>query len=131
MFQSIRTYRRTGDDFSATAPCTYVRFTFLKRRYMKNSDRQSLYFSGTKSSQVKSVNYLPDGRNGFTESRFSEQQSEYVEAWRITRFRVKSHRTEKSIGATCEQDIIPAILSGFDDNRIFHDTAKRMRRMAC
>lgn len=31
-------YRRTGDDFSATAPCTYVRFTFLKRRYMKNSD---------------------------------------------------------------------------------------------
>ena len=38
MFQSIRTYRRTGDDFSATAPCTYVRFTFLKRRYMKNSD---------------------------------------------------------------------------------------------
>ena len=38
MSQSVRTYRRTGDDFSATAPCTYVRFTFLKRRYMKNSD---------------------------------------------------------------------------------------------
>ena len=44
---------------------------------------------------------------------------------------LKSHRTEKSIGATCGQDIITAILSGFDDNRIFHDTAKRMRRMAC
>ena len=79
---------------------------------------------------MKSVNYLPDGRNGFTESRFSEQQSEYVEAWRITRFRVKSHRTEKSIGATCEQDIITAILSGFDDNRIFHDTAKWICRRA-
>ena len=79
---------------------------------------------------MKSVNYLPDGRNGFTESRFSEQQSEYVEAWRITRFRVKSHRTEKSIGATCEQDIITAILSEFEGNGIFHDTAKRMRRRA-
>jgi len=80
---------------------------------------------------VKSAKYLPDGRNGFTESRFSEQQSEYVEAWRITRFRVKSHRTEKSIGVTCGQDIVTVILSGFDGNKIFHDTAKRMRRMAC
>ena len=127
MFQSIRTYRRTGDDFSATAPCTYVRSVSPQMPlYRKSTDQQSLYF-GHKSSQVKSANYLTDGRNGFTESRFSEQQSEYVEAWRITRFRVKSHRTEKSIGATCEQDIITAILSGFDDNRIFHDIAKRMR----
>ena len=131
MFQSIRTYRRTGDDFSATVLCTYVRSVLPRTPlYRKSTDQQSLYF-GHKSSQVKSVNYLPDGRNGFTESRFSEQQSEYVEAWRITRFRVKSHRTEKSIGVTCEQDFITAILSGFDDNRIFHDTAKRMRRMAC
>ena len=79
---------------------------------------------------MKSVNYLLDGRNGFTESRFSEQQSEYVEAWRITRFRVKSHRTEKSIGVTCEQDFITAILSGFDGNRIFHEAAKWIRRRA-
>ena len=43
----------------------YVLF-FLKYHHMKNSDRYSL---------VKSVNYLPVGRNGFTESRFSEQQS--------------------------------------------------------
>ena len=80
---------------------------------------------------VETGKFLAAGRNDFTESRFSEQQSGYVEAWRITRFRVKSHGTEKSIGVTCEQDIITAILSGFDDNRIFHDTAKRMRRMAC
>ena len=102
-----------------------------ERRYIGRMLASRAYILGRESRQVKSANYLPDGRNGFTESRFSEQQSEYVEAWRITRFRVKSHRTEKSIGATCEQDIITAILSGFDDNRIFHDTAKRMRRMAC
>jgi len=88
-------------------------------------------FWGDKSSEVKSTNYLADGRNLFTESRFSEQQCEYVEAWRITRFRVKSHRTEKSIGVTCGQDIVAVILSGFDGNGIVHDTAKRMRRMAC
>ena len=39
----------------------------------------------------------------------------------------KPHGAEKSIGVTCEQDIITAILSGFDDNRIFHDIVKRMR----
>ena len=80
---------------------------------------------------VKFANYLTDGRNGFTESRFSEQQSRCAETWEIIRFRVKPHRAEKSIGITCEQDIITAILSEFDGNRIFHDTAKRMRRMAC
>ena len=118
-------------NFPATAPCTYVRFVFSKTPlYGKTAEFTAVFWS-EKSSQVKFANYLTVGRNGFTESRFSEQQSEYVEAWRITRFRVKSHRTEKSIGATCEQDIITAILSGFDDNRIFHDTAKRMRRMAC
>ena len=66
---------------------------------------------------VKFANYLTDGRNGFTESRFSEQQSRCAETWEIIRFRVKPHRAEKSIGITCEQDIITAILSGFDGNK--------------
>jgi hypothetical protein len=79
---------------------------------------------------VKSVNYLPDGRNGFTESCFSEQQSRCAKTWKIIRFGAEPHGTEKSIGVTCEQDIITAILSGFDGNGIVHDTAKRMRRMA-
>lgn len=84
-----------------------------------------------KSRQVKSAKFLTDGRNGFTESCFSKQESECAETWGITRFETKSHGTEKSVGVTCEQDIITAILSGFDGNRIFHDAAKRMRRMAC
>ena len=67
-----------------------------------------------KSSQVKIVNYLPDGRNGFTESCFSEQQSRYAEAWEIIRFRVKSHGAEKSIGVTGGQDIVTVILREFD-----------------
>ena len=114
-------------NFLDVVPGTYVRSVSPQTPPYEKTAGFTAIFWGEKSSHVKFVNYLPDGRNGFTESRFSEQQSEYVEAWRITRFRVKSHRTEKSIGATCEQDIITAILSGFDDNRIFHDIAKRMR----
>lgn len=117
-------------NFPATAPCTYVRFVFSKTPlYGKTAEFTAVFWS-EKSSQVKSANYLTDGRNGFTESRFSEQQSRCAEAWEIIRFRVKSHGTEKSIGVTCEQDIIAAIRSGFDDNRYFYDTAKRIRRKA-
>ena len=91
---------------------------FLKRCYMKNSDWQSLYF-GHKSSQVKFANYLTVGRSGFTESRFSEQESECAEMCEITRFQAKSHGTEKSVGVTCEQDFITAILSRFDNSSFF------------
>ena len=113
-------------NFPATAPCTYVRFVFSKTPLYEKTAGFTAIFWGKKSSQVKSVNYLTDGRNGFTESRFSEQQSRCAETWEITRFRAKSHGAEKSVGVTCEQDIITAILSGFDSNRIFHDTANRM-----
>ena len=87
-----------------------------KRRYMENC-RVHRCILGQKSSRVKSVNYLPDGRNLFTESRFSEQQSGCVETWEITRFGANSHGGEKPIGVICEQDIITAILSGFDGNK--------------
>ena len=114
-------------NFPATAPCTYVRFVFSKTPLYGKAAEFTAVFWSEKSSHVKFANYLTDGRNGFTESRFSEQQSRCAETWEITRFRAKPHGTEKSIGVTCEQDIITAILSGFDDNRIFHDIAKRMR----
>ena len=117
-------------NFPAAAPCTYVRFGFPKTPLYGKTAEFTAVFWGEKSSQVKSANYLPDGRNGFTESRFSEQQSRCAETWEITRFRAKSHGAEKSIGVTCEQDIITAILSGFDGNRIFHDAAKRMHQRA-
>jgi hypothetical protein len=103
---------------------------FPKHCYMKKLLGFAIFW-GEKSSQVKFANYLTVGRSGFTKSRFSEQQHGCAETWETTRFRAKSHRAEKSIGVTCEQDIITAILSGFDGNRIFHDAAKRMRRMAC
>ena len=60
---------------------------------------------------------MTNGRNGFTEPRFSEQESECAEMWGITRFGTKSRGTGKSVGATCGQDIITAILSGFDGNK--------------
>ena len=80
-----------------------------------------------KSRQVKSAKFLTDGRNSFTESRFSEQKSQCAETCGITRFQAKSHGTEKSVGVTCEQDIASAILSRFDDYRNFYDTAKWVR----
>ena len=55
-----------------------------------------------------------------------EQESECAEMWGITRFEAKSRGTGKAIGVTYEQDITPAILSGFDDNRNFYDTAKQV-----
>ena len=103
---------------------------FPKRHHIGKALTNRAYIFGHKSSQVKSVNYLTDGRNGFTESRFSEQQSRCAETWEITRFRAKSHGAGKPIGVTYEQDIITAILSGFDGNRIFHDAAKWIRRRA-
>ena len=75
---------------------------------------------------MKSVNYLPDGRNGFTKSHFSEQQHGCAETREIIRFRAKSHGTEKSIGVTCGQDIITAILSGFESKAFF-----TMQRSGC
>jgi hypothetical protein len=117
-------------NFHAATPCTYVRFVFPKTPLYGETAEFTAIFWGDKSSQVKSTNYLADGRNLFTESRFSEQQHGCAETWETTRFRAKSHGAEKSIGVTYEQDIITAILSGFDGNRIFHDTAKRIRRRA-
>ncbi len=115
-------------NFPATAPCTYARFVFSKTPLYGKIAEFTAAFWSEKSSQVKFANYLTDGRNGFTESRVPEQQSRCAETWEITRFRAKPHGTEKSIGVTCEQNIITAILSGFDSNRIFRDTAKWMRR---
>ena len=86
--------------------------------------------SRQKSKQVKSTKNLTVDRNGFTKSRFSEQQSRCAEAWEIIRFGANSHGTKKSIGVTCEQDFITAILSRFDNNSFFHDIAKRIRRRA-
>lgn len=85
------------------------------------------YISGQKPRQVKTANDFPDGRNGFTESCFSEQESRCTEAFENTRFGTKSHGTGKTVGVTCGQDIILEILSRFDDNRNFYNTAKRMR----
>lgn len=45
---------------------------YPKRCYIGKMLIGKAYISGQKSRQVKSANDLTDGRNGFTESRFSE-----------------------------------------------------------
>lgn len=127
---SERTYRMTGDDFSATVLCTYVRSVLPQTTLYRKTLTGRAYIGGRESRQVKSAKFLTVDRNGFTKPCFSEQERRCAETCGITRFSAKPHGAEKSIGVTCEQDIITAILSGFDDNRIFHDIAKRMRRRA-
>ena len=117
-------------NFLDVVPCTYVRSVSPQTPPYEKTAGFTAIFWGEKSSHVKFANYLTDGRNDFTESRFSEQQHGCAETREIIRFRAKSHGTEKSIGVTCEQDIITAILSGFDGNRIFHEAAKWIRRRA-
>ena len=135
MFQSVRTYRRNGGIDFAAAPCTYVRSVFPQTPLYRKMLTGRAYISGPKSRQVKSAKNLTDGRNGFTEPRFSVQESECAEMWVITRFETKLCGTEKTVGVTCGQDITPAIRSGFDDNGNFYDTAKRVRwrayRLCC
>ncbi len=113
-------------------PCRVRMYTAFchERRYIGRMLTGRAYIWGRESRQVKSAKYLPDGRNGFTEPRFSELESECAEMWGITRLETKSHGTGKSVGVTCKQDITPAILNGFDGNRYFYDTAKRIRRKA-
>ena len=100
---------------------------YLKCSYIGKMLTGRAYVSGQKSKQVKSANDLTVGRNLFTKSRFPEQESRCAEAFESTWFETKSHGTEKSVGVTCEQDIASAILSRFDDNRNFYDTAKWVR----
>lgn len=99
-----------------------------KYRYIGRMLTGRDYIWGRESRQVKSAKNLTVDRNGFTKPRCSEQQSSCAEMWGITRLETKSHGTGRSVGVTCEQDIITAILSGFDSNRFFRDTAKWMRR---
>ena len=82
----------------ATAPGTYVRFVFSKTPlYGKTAEFTAVFWS-EKSSQVKFANYLTVGRNGFTESRFSEQERRCAETCGITRFSAKPHGAGHHIG---------------------------------
>ena len=98
-----------------------------KRRYTGKMLTGRAYIARQKSKQVKSAKNLTDDRNGFTESRFSEQESRCTKTFENTRFETKSHEIRKPVGATCGQDITPAILNGFYRSRVFYQTAKRMR----
>ena len=53
-----------------------------------------------------------------------------MESWENARLQAKSHGTVKSEGAAYGQDIAPAILNGFGDKGIVHDTAKRLCQTA-
>ena len=74
MSQSVRTYRRNGDEFSRRrAVYVYVRSVSPQTPPYEKTAGFTAIFWGEKSSHVKFANYLTDGRNDFTESRFSEQ----------------------------------------------------------
>lgn len=58
--------------------CMYAAFC-PKRCYIGKMLTGRAYISGQKSRQMKSEKNLTDGRNGFTESRFPEQESQRAE----------------------------------------------------
>lgn len=117
-------------NFPATAPCTYVRFVFSKTPlYGKTAELPAVFWS-EKSSQVKSANYLTDGRNGFTESRFSEQRTGITKKCASARFYEMPHGFVKSISLTYEEGIDRRVSSGFEQTRFLHQTAKWICRRA-
>lgn len=75
--------------------------------------------------------YLTVGRNHFPKPCFLKQRTGCIESWGNARFQAKSHGMGKSEGTSYGQDIKPAILNGFGDKEIFHDTAKRLCQRAC
>lgn len=117
-------------NFPATAPCTYVRFVFSETLlYEKTAG--FCYIWGRESRQVKSAKNLTVDRNSFTESRCSEQRTSITKKCASARFYEMPHGFVKSIPLTNEEGIDRRVFSGFEQNRFLHQTAKRMRRMAC
>ena len=55
----------------------------------------------------------------------------FTDARGFARSPAKSHGFGKSIPLTYEEGIDRRVSSGFEQNRFLHQTAKRMRRMAC
>ena len=118
-------------NFLDVVPGTYVRSVLPQiPLYRKNADRQRLYW-GRESRQVKSAKNLTVDRNSFTESRCSEQRTGITKKCASARFYEMPHGFVKSIPLTYEEGIDRRVFSGFEQNRFLHQTAKRMRRMAC
>jgi len=89
------------------------------------------YIWGRESRQVKSAKNLTVDRNGFTKPRCSEQRTGITKKCASARFYEMPHGFVKSIPLTYEEGIDRRVSSGFEQNRFLHQTAKRMRRMAC
>ena len=110
----------------AAVPCTYVRSVFPRTPLYGKSAEFAAVFWEKQSSQVKSVNYLSVGRNGFTKSRCSEPRTGFTDARGAARFRAKSRGFEKSIPLAYEVGIDRRVSSGFWENRILRQTAKQV-----
>lgn len=102
-----------------------------ERRYIGRMLTGRAYIWGRESRQVKSAKNLTVDRNGFTESRCSEQRTGITKKCASARFYEMPHGFVKSIPLTYEEGIDRRVFSGFEQNRFLHQTAKRMRRMAC
>lgn len=102
-----------------------------ERRYIGRTLTGRAYIWGRESRQVKSAKNLTVDRNSFTESRCSEQRTGITKKCASARFYEMPHGFVKSIPLTYEEGIDRRVFSGFEQNRFLHQTAKRMRRMAC
>ena len=81
---------------------------------------------GVSARQVKTGKKFARRRKDFAESRYSEPRTIFTDARGAARFRAKSRGFGKSIPLTYEEGIDRRVPSGFWENRILHQTAKRV-----
>ena len=81
---------------------------------------------GVSARQVKTEKKFARRRKNFAKPRCSEPRTGFTDARGAARFRAKSRGFVKSIPLTYEEGIDRRASSGFEQNRILHQTAKRV-----
>lgn len=81
---------------------------------------------GVSARQVRIGKKFARRRKNFTKPRCSEPCTSFTDARGAARFRAKSRGFEKSIPLTYEEGIDRRVSSGFHQNRILRQTAKRV-----
>ena len=81
---------------------------------------------GVSAKQVKIGKKFARRRKDFTKPRCSEPRIGFTDARGAARFPARSRGSGKSIPLTYEEGIDRRFSSGFQENRIFHHTAKQV-----
>ena len=81
---------------------------------------------GVSARQVKTGKKFARRRKDFAKPRCSEPRTGFTDARGAARFRAKSRGFGKSVPLTCREGIDHHVSSGFRENRILRQTAKKV-----